>query len=411
MFNSTTLFRERLSAHVKELSRYLRYILNGHTAIAMVFLISVLAVYYQQWLAQLSPSFPAPAIIAVLFGLLASFTPINTLLKEPDLVFITVSEKKMLSYFRSSLIYSFIVQLYLVFLVVAALGPLYFHAFPERSGRVYLFTLLILLIIKVWNLIIYWLMLKVRHTPTRIIHHIIRSLLTIGLFYYLIIANYIFASIFTVALFIAFIVDYIISAKNVGINWELLIEKDRNQKQFFYRMASMFVDVPHLKSRVKRRKLLTSVVNNKIPFQQKKTYNFLYWLTFLRSGDYLQMYIRLIIIGSLFVYFIPNDLLKLTFSILFIYMSNFQMISLYHHHRMIVWLDLYPVPYKNRLNSFLSLLVILTAIQTGIFAIIFVLQFDIVFAILSLIIGTTFNVLFNFKYVKGKINEAGAKVS
>src|SRR5699024_6819284 len=131
-FSASTLFKDRLSVHIKELSRYLRYILNGHTAIALVFSISVLAVYYQQWLAQLSPNFPAAIIIAVLFGLLASFTPVNTLLKEPDLVFITVSEHKMSAYFRNALTYNYVVQLYIVFLVVAALGPLYFHAFPNR---------------------------------------------------------------------------------------------------------------------------------------------------------------------------------------------------------------------------------------------------------------------------------------
>src|SRR5699024_8808460 len=141
MFNARVLFKERLSSHIKELSRYLRYILNGHTAIAMVFLISVLAVYYQQWLAQLPANFPSAIIIALAFGLLATITPVNTLLKKPDLVFLTVTEEKMATYFTGALIYSYVVQLYVVFLLAAALGPLYFHAFPERTGKLYLLTL------------------------------------------------------------------------------------------------------------------------------------------------------------------------------------------------------------------------------------------------------------------------------
>jgi len=58
MFDSHAFFKRRLSAHVKELSRYLRYIFNGHMAVAMLFFISALAYYYQQWLAQLSEQFP-----------------------------------------------------------------------------------------------------------------------------------------------------------------------------------------------------------------------------------------------------------------------------------------------------------------------------------------------------------------
>lgn len=403
MFNANILFRERLSAHIKELSRYLRYILNGHTAIAMVFLISVLAVYYQQWLAQLSPNFPAPIIIAVMFGLLMTITPINTLLKSPDLVFLTVSEHKMYAYFRQALIYSYVVQLYVVFLVVAALGPLYFHAFPDRSGKMYLLTLLVLLILKACNMMTAWTMLKVRDKVARTGDQIGRFVIGTVIIYFLIHNNFLLASIFTIFLFVTFLVNYMSTRKNIGVNWEFLVERDQNKKQFFYRMASMFVDVPHLTSRVRRRRLLTSYVNKSIPFAKDKTYDYLYRLTFLRSGDYLQMYIRLIVIGSLLIYFVPNDLLKLAFALLFIYMSNFQMVTLYHHHRIIVWLDLYPVHEAVRARAFLSWLILLTAIQTVLFACVFLIQLDYLFTVITLIGGSVFNVLFNFKYVKGKI--------
>lgn len=403
MFNSTTLFRKRLSAHIKELSRYMRYILNGHTAIALVFLISVLAVYYQAWLAELPPSFPALTIIAILFSLLASYTPINTLLQEPDLVFIIVSEHKMTAYFRNALIYSYVVQLYFVLLLVAALGPLYFHAFPERNSKVYLLTLIVLLIIKALNLSIHWTMLRVRNANLRLGESVIRLLLTIILFVYLLKADYVVTTILTIILFTIFIVSYVMTRKSIGVNWELLVEKDRNRKQFFYRMASMFVDVPHLPSKVKRRRLLTSIVNRRTPFAKDSTYDYLYRQTFLRSGDYLQMYIRLIVLGGLLIYFVPNMLLKLAFALLFIYMSNFQLISLYHHHRIMIWLDLYPVQYTVRIRSFISLLLLLTFIQTILFTVLFLLQLNILYAVFTLILGSIFNYYFNVRFVSRKI--------
>src|SRR5699024_4541091 len=143
----------------------------------------------------------------------------------------------------------------------AALGPLYFHAFPERSGKVYLLTILVLLIIKAWNLITNWLMLKIRNNRVRFIDQVIRFLLSVAIFYFLLLGHLVLTGIITVILFAVFMNDYIASRKQLGLAWELLVEKDQNKKQFFYRMASMFVDVPHLKNRVKRRKLLTTFIN------------------------------------------------------------------------------------------------------------------------------------------------------
>src|SRR5690625_2461633 len=103
MFDAKGLFKERLSAHLKETNRYLKYIFNGHLAIVMFFLISAIAVYYQQWLAQLPADFPTAWIIGVIFGVLVSYNPVKTLLQEPDLVFLLPAEQKMGYYFRNVL--------------------------------------------------------------------------------------------------------------------------------------------------------------------------------------------------------------------------------------------------------------------------------------------------------------------
>lgn len=65
MFNATDLFKERLQEHIKLLNRYLRYIFNGHFMIALLFIIITISIYYQQWLEQLSPNFPAAFVLAV----------------------------------------------------------------------------------------------------------------------------------------------------------------------------------------------------------------------------------------------------------------------------------------------------------------------------------------------------------
>ncbi|UJL47578.1 ABC transporter permease [Virgibacillus sp. NKC19-16] len=402
MFNSHEFFKQRLSAHMKELSRYLRYMFNGHLMIALFFFISVVAVYYQQWLAQLSEDFPTSLIIGALLGLLVSYSPVRTLLKEPDLVFLIAAESKMNAYFRNSLIYSFVIQLYVILLVVAALGPLYFAEFPDRSGNMYLLTIAIVLLFKVGNLIANWWMLKVREPGIRQVDLTVRTLLNITVFYFIIQGNMLMAGITTVLFTGVFLYDLNVSRKQPGVVWDLLVEKDQIRMQSFYRIANMFADVPHLKNRIKKRQWLVSMVS-RLPFTQSHTFDYLYRITFVRSGDYLGMYIRLIIIGGLFIYFIPNVWVQILFVILFLYLSCFQMMTLYQHHRTTMWLDIYPVGKAYRQQSLVKLLFQLTLFQTVLFSLLFLFMQEYAGFVIALVSGTVFTFMFINGYVKSKL--------
>lgn len=402
MFDSHDFFKKRFAAHLKETSRYLRYIFNGHIAFAMLFFVSALAYYYQQWLTELPENFPTAIIIGVVFGLLVSYSPVRTLLKEPDLVFLITAENKMGPYFRNGIVYSFIIQLYLILLAGAMFGPLYFATYPERAGNVYLLTLVVVLVFKGWNLMANWWMLKVREPGIRYVDLLVRTLLNIAVFYFLIQGEMVLAGITTLLFTLVFLYDLYVSRKQAGIVWDLLVEKDRSRMQSFYRLANMFTDVPHLRNQVKSRHWLVSLVS-KVPFANKHTFDYLYRITFVRSGDYLGMYIRLIVIGGLFIYYVPNIWMKLIFALLFLYLSSFQMMTLYHHHRTIMWLDLYPVDLEIRQKSLVKLLFQLTFIQTVIFALLFLWMGEFVGVLAVLVVGTIFNYLFINGYVKKKM--------
>lgn len=396
MFDSHQLFKERFSNHLKEMNRYLRYIFNGHIAVAMFFLISALAVFYQQWLAQLPENYPVDWIMGISLGLLVSYTPVQTLLKEPDLVFLIAAERKMTAYFRNTLLYSFIIQLYIVLIVVAAFGPLYFHVYTERSGRMYLLTIFIVLLFKGANLIVNWWMLKVRDQTIRHTDLIVRMVLNMAIFFFVIQGNIWFVILITLLFIGLFFYDLSVSQKQTGVAWELLVEKDRNRMQTFYRIANMFTDVPHLRNRVKKRSLLVRIVSN-VPFLKKHTFDYLYRITFIRSGDYLGMYLRLLIIGGLFIYFVPNGWLKLIFAFLFLYLSVFQLIPLYHHYRTNMWLDIYPVSTRFQEKAVLKILYQLGFIQVVIYAVLFFIIQDYV----GLLIIGVGGILFNWLFISG----------
>src|SRR5699024_10078013 len=265
-----------------------------------------LAYYYQAWLAQLPENFPTAIIIGITFGLVVSYSPVRTLLKEPDLVFLIVAEKKMNAYFRNAIIYSFLIQLYLVLLIGAALGPLYTASFPEREGNLYLLTILVLFIFKASNLLINWWMYRVRESRMRNREMGIRIVVNIFVFYFIISGEMLLAGVMTVLFAAVFLYSYMTARKQPGILWDLLLEKDQNRMQSFYRIANMFSDVPHIKNRISKRQWLVSFATRKIPFEKRYTFDYLYRITFVRSEDYLGMYMRLVVLGAILIYFIPN---------------------------------------------------------------------------------------------------------
>ena len=405
MFNPDALFKERFNEYLKTMSRYLRYILNGHTTIALVFLISVLAVYYQQWLSNLPENFPAVYILGVIFGLVVTWTPIQTFLKEPDLVFLTVAEDKLKPYFKRAGIYSYFIQLYVVLFVAAGLGPMYTNAFQEKSLQSYLVILIILLVLKLVNLLIHWKMLKIRNKNIRMFDTVIRILLNSGIFVSIMLENYILLATSIILLCVIIINNYYLTKKQSGLAWDVLVEKDRNRMQLFYRMASMFVDVPHLKTKIKKRRILTSILNKRTSFESKNSFDYLYKLTFIRSNDYISMYVRLIVLGGVIIFFLPNEWLKIMMGLLFIYMSNFQLITLYHHHRTNMWVDLYPLNKTNRKKVFLKFIKQLGIIQAVIFSIIMLILKDFTGSLIMFVTGIGFTLLFNHFFIREKINK------
>src|SRR5690625_2372263 len=402
MFNPTELFKNRLKNHIKLLNRYLRYIFNGHFMIALMFMIITLAIYYQKWLATISDRFPAHIVIAIMLGLLVSYNPLQLFLKEPDKVFLIAKEAEMYHYFRLTLLYNFVVQLYLVFIVIAAVFPLYARIFPTKTKVAYLFLLIVIFIIKGWNLLANWYMLKVRAKSTRALDKVIRTLLSIALFYSILYEQ--FVVIISLILFLIFLNSYRLSRKQSGLAWDMLIENDQNRLALFYRFVNMFAEAPQTTKRLKKRRLLALIINKMISFTHRSTYTYLYRLTFIHSSDYLSMYIRLIIVGGVVIFFVPNHWIKILFALLFIYMTNFQMVTLYYHHRTNSWLDLYPIEPFIPKKVFIQWLIQLTFVQIIVFALLFLIWFDFTGLMITFIAGSLFNYLFNYGYVKRKIS-------
>jgi ABC-2 type transport system permease protein len=400
MFDDHKLWRDRFSQRTKDLGKYLRYIFNGHLMIVLVFLIGAAAYYYQNWVKGLPEHFPAEIIMAVFIGLFLTYSPVYNFLLEADQVFLLPLENKMKRYFYRSGIVSLIYQGYILLLVLAVFMPMY--ARVSTSGFRPFFTFLIMLLaLKAWNLASSWRIQYFIHPAVYrwdgIVRYFINTTFAFLLFKQ---ANPLILLLIAVVMALYYRFFYK-STKNSSLKWDLLISQEEKRMNSFYRLANLFTDVPMLKDTVKRRKWLDFLVKP-MGFSQEKTFHYLFVRTFLRSGDYLGLFIRLTIIGGLAIYFLSFGLGQILIAVLFLYLTGFQLLPLWNHHQNKIWVDLYPVQAKYKKSAFYSLLMVILIVQTVLFTVILLFKGQWSSALIELLAGSAFSYIFVFIYNKNR---------
>ncbi|MCU4931365.1 ABC transporter permease EcsB [Bacillus cereus] len=393
--NSTALWKERFRHFLKEVRTYSKYVFNDHLKFIFVFIIGAGAYYYQQWLQTLTTSFPTALVMAVLIGLVLTAGSIQTLLKEADLVYLLPVEEKLKPYFTKAFLFTFMIQLYIIAIVAAALAPLYFQQM-KQTGAGYIWIVLAFVIVKAWNLFVAWEKSFLTDQNIQRADWFIRFILN-GLFVYFLVERtsvlFIGGIVLLMVLYLAIMHQMV---KGKPLNWEYLISEEGKKMMLLYRIANMFVDVPALKERVSRRKWLDFILSI---IGEKRTYLYLYTRTFLRSGNYFGLYVRLLALGGVILYFIPFLYGRFIVSFIFLYLIGYQLLTLWKHHRMKIWLDLYPVKVDEKKKDFLTLLNAILIIGSVIFTVIFALATkDFMMTGILLIVSILFSIGFVYQY-------------
>ncbi|KAA0764610.1 ABC transporter permease EcsB [Bacillus sp. SH5-2] len=393
--NSTALWKERFRYFLQEVRTYSKYVFNDHLKFIFVFIIGAGAYYYQQWLQTLTPSFQAALVMAVLLGLVLTAGSIQTLLKEADLVYLLPVEEKLKPYFTKAFLFTFMIQLYIIAIVAAALAPLYFQQM-KQTGAGYIWLVLAFVIVKAWNLFVAWEKSFLTDQNVQRADWFIRFILN-GLFVYFLVERtsvmFIGGIVLLMVLYLAILHQMV---KGKPLNWEYLISEEGKKMMLLYRIANMFIDVPALKERVSRRKWLDFILSI---IGEKRTYLYLYTRTFLRSGNYFGLYVRLLALGGVILYFIPFLYGRFIVSLIFLYLIGYQLLTLWKHHRMKVWLDLYPVGGEEKKKDFLTLLNAILITGSIIFTIVFLLATkDFMMTGILLIVSIVFSIGFVYQY-------------
>lgn len=397
------LWPERLQAYIKELRRYFKYMFNDHLLFVLIFGGGAAIYYYSGWVKTLDSGFPVGVIMAIVLGIILAVSPIQTLLKDADIVFLLPIETKLGSYFKSGMKLSFITQAYVLILVLAAFMPMYVQVTGD-GFKAFFYLLAIVLLLKIWNLVLHWMILKINDKQSLFFDWILRfSMSALLLYFFIEKASVWFIAVIILILFVVTL--YFRNAtKYKTLKWEVLIEKEQNRMQTFYQAANMFTDVPHLRGRVKRRKWLDPLFSS-IPFSSDQTYRFLLTRTIVRTNEFSGLILRLTLIPVVLIIFNSNIYFSLAISLLFIYLTGFQLIPLLRKHELKIWTSLYPIPKNQKKIAFLNLLMKVLLIQAIILSVSFAVGGGIILAAIHLVVSCLFAILLTKLYVPSRLKK------
>ncbi|EIT85846.1 Ecs exoprotein ABC transporter permease [Fictibacillus macauensis ZFHKF-1] len=397
------LWKKRRDHYLTIALKYFRLIGNSGFMLSLYILFVTGSFYYAQILKQLPDQFPAVWVLLVVFLYLLTRSPFRTFLQSGDLVFLLPIEPYMKAYFKKSFYYTFLIQAFSITLVTLALGPLYSRFISLRTSDL-IITLLLLIVVKGWNIRTSWEEQRLPYEVTRRSYRGIRICVN-GVFLYLLFEK---AYVFVIAMFAVMYVLHQFVYKRIqreySIKWEHLIHLENRAMMKLYRIANLFTDVPQLSQKVRPRKWLSFLAHAK--FAPRRPFHGLYRKTFIRSNDYLGIYVRLTLIGLLFLWWIPSGWWHVALLLLFTHATGVQLLPLFKHHKGNVWFELYPLQKDSRFQAFKGLLQTLLSVQLCIFLLFLIILQEKWSFILLCIVGAVLFILYfvNF-YTKSKLRD------
>lgn len=143
--------------------------------------------------------------------------------------------------------------------------------------------------------------------------------------------------------------------------WQRLQTQEQNIKTRYYALAGMFVDLPHLKTPIKKRKWFTRFLPH---WSNQTASSYLFWRTFFRKSELFSICIRLILWAMILIAVFPNRWVVLAVYLGCIWMFSTQLPSLAQPQQYPVIHKLYPLPPKQWRQGLRSIGLVTIGMQT-----------------------------------------------
>lgn len=261
------IFKKRRNLWYQQNIKYLRYVFNDHFVLFLMILLGALVVQYVNFLQVHHLNLWGKIILVVFVSLLSQVLGrLATFIEAPDKVFLLTKELEVRAYLIKCLFRSLILPAIVSGLLVLIAAPLL------KFNPIFL---------------ILWFLILVGIKAGLLAYQIWRF-------------------------------------QNSGLlDWSGLIDLEEARKTGTLRLFSLFTNVKGLKSHSHRRKYLDFLLT-----KTKRTYEYLFTRSFLRSGDYLGLTIRLLILSILSMIFVKNGIVAIVMVVVFNYLLIFQLLSL-----------------------------------------------------------------------------------
>lgn len=367
MIDVKKLWTKRRNAHLTQMLKYFSLMANSGLIVSLILLIVIGSIYYAKLLQALPDDFPAVFILTIIFSIWLTKSPIRTLLKEGDLVFLLPVESRMKQYFSMAISSSITAGAFSTLFIFTLLWPIV-QVFIHDGWKMYVIFSFFLIAAKIFNLFVSWEERRLPYKSHQMNYRIMRFIVNFVYAYLLFNEAYLFLIAIFAIMYVLKNFVFGFFEKQHGYQWEMLLAEEQALKIKGYRLVNYFTDVPALKQTVHRRPLLNRLAA--FSFKKNNAFSALYMKTFIRSGDYLGLYVRLILLGFLFLYLIPPGWWQLAVVFLFFQMFSLQLFTLYTQYRWNVSFMIYPIKDTIKAKAFenwLKGLLIIQGLVYGVF--------------------------------------------
>lgn len=343
------LWQQRAKAYQSEILKYLKYVLNDHLVLALLFFGGGLGLAYANWLKTLQPlpNYGLILVATVSFLLTLPGQPV-LLLKNADPVFLMSQEKNISAYLRKSLRRTLISVLIPVGIGILLLFPLLALAYHQ----LFLVVGVVLTVIlgSFTNVLIryqgyYFAGPRWDRKITLLIDTIIVSL---------IIRFPLIAAVLMLGWLVLEWQRLNHLMEKGSFNWQAAVDAEQKRMGRLYRFFSLFTTVKNLPVKAKRRRYADGLV--KFLAGKSSMFSYLYSIMIVRSGDLGSLMIRLLIVGMLIVAYSDQEWLKLMVGALTTYLIVIQLVDVYRPVQANSMVQVYPVDAEMAQKGLLSVL-------------------------------------------------------
>ncbi|MBD0384533.1 ABC transporter permease [Paenibacillus sedimenti] len=379
--NTQILWQQRFERYMKESMGYWQYAARSNFLGFMLFLVIISSYYYAKILQRLPTNYPYIWIVLLLLVPLLSSSPIRTLLRHADRMFLLRIEHRMGTYFRNAFIYSFALQAFWTLIAWVVLWPLYHHCAGNAVQPIWL-MLGFLILMKAANLLGSWQESRFADHRVRMASITFRWLGTLVVVYLQFQSNLLWASGTALILILIWLSAAYFASKFL-IGWDYLIAKEKQQQARLYAFFNWFVDVPQLGTRITRRRWISGITRW-VPFKQDATYMYIYTKTLLRT-ELFTIVLRITLIGMLAIFVSSSELARGVIFFVVILISIVQLTSLARAHRYTFWLEMYPLNRNLRAGALAFLVWCVLLAQTCVLAIPLLIRSSLSYALVPLL--------------------------